>query len=364
MITRRFSPTIAAVMFLVLVYGSLANAEDLRIVSPNHLANEDADGYQAPNCCPSPFSFQQLFPADDFASLPERGALLTGFAWRPDADQLDSPRHITLSNTLFRFSTTDVDVPSARFSENIGDDVTSVRTGTFTISTENTMTPDGTKEFDYVTEFDTHFFYDPSAGNLLWEWSGSLEERSLTDFFSDPDTIVFANWQNASTGSRYGGYVVEFRFASPGDVNGDSAFTVEDIDMLTAAISSGSDDPRFDVNHDGMLNNSDRETWVRDINIKKTWFGDSNLDGEFNSVDFVRVFQAGQYEDGIAMNSGWAEGDWNGDGDFTTADFVVAFADGGYERGQRVSALAAVPEPTSSIGMIAALTILALVRRR
>ena len=197
----------------------------------------------------------------------------------------------------------------------------------------------------------------------MWEWRGSLEESSLTDFFIDPNTIVFSSSPNSETGVEGGGgYVVEFRFAQPGDVNGDSSLTVEDMDQLTAAVAVRSDDPRFDVNHDGILDSDDRETWVRDI--KQTWFGDSNLDGQFDSVDFVRVFQTGEYEDDIAMNSGWAEGDWNGDGEFNTADFVVAFTDGGYEKGQRLPALVAVPEPTSHVGLLVALGIVAIARRR
>ena len=59
--------------------------------------------------------------------------------------------------------------------------------------------------------------------------------------------------------------------------------------------------------------------------------GDSNLDGRFDSTDFVSVFQAAEYEDDEDNNSTWAEGDWNGDRDFTTADFVAAFQAGNYE---------------------------------
>ena len=62
--------------------------------------------------------------------------------------------------------------------------------------------------------------------------------------------------------------------------------------------------------------------------------GDSNGDGLFNSSDLVFVFQAAEYEDGIAGNSLFEEGDWNGDGDFTTADFVFAFEFGNYENGE------------------------------
>ncbi|MCA9217525.1 MAG: tandem-95 repeat protein [Planctomycetales bacterium] len=58
--------------------------------------------------------------------------------------------------------------------------------------------------------------------------------------------------------------------------------------------------------------------------------GDSNHDGVFNSSDFVLVFQAGEYEDGIEGNSTFEEGDWDGDGDFTTGDFVFAFTAGTY----------------------------------
>ncbi len=59
--------------------------------------------------------------------------------------------------------------------------------------------------------------------------------------------------------------------------------------------------------------------------------GDANLDGRFTSEDLVHVFQVGEYEDDVALNSAWREGDWNNDGDFTTTDLVVAFAAGTYE---------------------------------
>ena len=82
-----------------------------------------------------------------------------------------------------------------------------------------------------------------------------------------------------------------------------------------------------------------------------TFFGDSNLDGEFNSADLVVVFQAGEYEDGIAANSTWATGDWNGDTEFNTRDFVFAFPDAGFEAGKRQDA-AAVPEPNSLLLLV------------
>jgi hypothetical protein len=126
-----------------------------------------------------------------------------------------------------------------------------------------------------------------------------------------------------------------------GDFNGSADLDIEDLDLLAAEIRSDWNVDLFDVNKDKLVDFDDRRVWVHDL--KRTYFGDSNLDGQFNSNDLVAVFQAGEYEDTLAFNSKWASGDWNGDGDFTTNDLVLAFQDGGYERGPR--AAHTVPEP-------------------
>ena len=115
----------------------------------------------------------------------------------------------------------------------------------------------------------------------------------------------------------------------------------------TAEVRAGTNTAQFDVNADSVVNDMDRQTWVN--SLRKTYFGDSNLDGEFNSADFVLVFTTGQYEDSSPGNSGWRAGDWNGDGDFTRTDFVTAFQAGAYEQGPRLAA--AVPEP-SGVGLV------------
>ncbi|MCA9170416.1 MAG: PEP-CTERM sorting domain-containing protein [Planctomycetales bacterium] len=143
-----------------------------------------------------------------------------------------------------------------------------------------------------------------------------------------------------------------------GDFNGDGQLTVDDIDELTAAILAGSIDAKYDVDKDGKVNGDDRATWVR--TSKKTYFGDANLDGEFNTSDFVTVLGAGKYETGEAAT--WGSGDWDGDGLFSTADLVTALMDGGYEQGPR-AAVAAVPEPASVI-MLALGSLGLLIRRR
>ena len=50
----------------------------------------------------------------------------------------------------------------------------------------------------------------------------------------------------------------------------------------------------------------------------------------FDSRDVVLAFQAGEYEDGIARNSTFAEGDWNGDREFDSMDLVLALQRGKY----------------------------------
>ncbi len=145
-----------------------------------------------------------------------------------------------------------------------------------------------------------------------------------------------------------------------GDFDGDGQLTAIDIDLLSTAVRTGSDVVRFDLNNDAQLDQEDRRIWVEQI--RNTYFGDANLDGEFGSSDFISVLVAGEYEDDLPANSGWATGDWNGDAEFTTADFITALQGGGFERGPR-GATAAVPEPASLVAILLAMVAL-LVHRR
>ena len=99
------------------------------------------------------------------------------------------------------------------------------------------------------------------------------------------------------------------------------------------------------MNGDEAVDNTDVDIWVKDL--ANTWLGDANVDGEFNSTDFVTVFVKGKYE--REQDSVWSEGDWNGDGRFNSSDFVVAFVDGGYEKGKKPPAVGVVPEPSTGV---------------
>ena len=140
---------------------------------------------------------------------------------------------------------------------------------------------------------------------------------------------------------------------SSGDVTGDGNVDVEDVDRLCSAHRNGETDTLFDVNNDGIVSSADIDHLI--VNLLQTTYGDANLDKIFNSADFVTVFRAAEYEDGVDGNSTWGEGDWNCDGDFTSRDLVTAFTAGGYvaaartpSTGADLRAAAAVIEDTNA----------------
>ena len=144
-----------------------------------------------------------------------------------------------------------------------------------------------------------------------------------------------------------------------GDFDNDGQLSARDIDLLSERVRSGRYDGEFDLNDDGRLSGSDRVIWVEDL--ARTYFGDANLDGEFNSGDFVTVLKSAQYEDGMTKNSGWRQGDWNGDAEFDSGDLVAAFLGGGYEQGRRA---AVVPESLPFSLLVVALSVLGAWRRK
>lgn len=131
-----------------------------------------------------------------------------------------------------------------------------------------------------------------------------------------------------------------------GDLSGDGSLDATDIDLLSREIHK-TDSPSatlFDLNEDNNLDAQDHNFWVKDV--KNTWYGDANLDGQFDSGDLITVFRAGMYEH--HEDAGWASGDWTGDQRFDSGDLIAAFGDGGYEAGERTVANA-VPEPGSPV---------------
>ena len=153
-----------------------------------------------------------------------------------------------------------------------------------------------------TTEVNTNYYV--SAGDV--DGDGDLDVLALfrgswdgrITWYENTDGLgTFGPQQVITTAANTGMSV------AVGDVDGDS-----DLDVLSGSI--------------GKL------AWYENLLPHP---GDANRDGRFDSVDFVQVFQAGEYEDDIAGNSTWEEGDWNGDGDCDSNDLVLAFQTGLYE---------------------------------
>ncbi len=115
----------------------------------------------------------------------------------------------------------------------------------------------------------------------------------------------------------------------------------------------------LDFNEDFSVDSADRDYLI--TNILNTTYGDSNLDGYFNTSDLVAVFQANEFEDRLVGNSGWSTGDWNGDMDFTSTDLVTAFQTGSYER-TAIGEAQVVPEPSAILSSLMGLLCFFLLR--
>lgn len=183
---------------------------------------------------------------------------------------------------------------------------------------------------------------------------GSYDEFRIYDYALTNNQVLGNSDAGANVVNLDGGGI-------PGDFNGDNELDAADIDELSAAARNGDNSAIYDLNEDGTVDGADRTVWIADL--KQVWVGDADLNGVFDSTDIVAVFTVGEYEDGIAGNSTWAEGDWDGNGDFNSGDIVAAFTEGGYNQGPR-AATSAVPEPGSLVLLLTAMLGFSLRRRK
>jgi hypothetical protein len=137
----------------------------------------------------------------------------------------------------------------------------------------------------------------------------------------------------------------------PGDFDGDSLLTVDDVDALSSEITVP--EPRFwfDLDGDEIVDAEDRQVWISDL--KQTYFGDTNLDGQVDAADLNNLALSWQASD---ANS-WAQGDFNGDRNVNANDLnnlALNWRSG--------TAQAAVPEPSTNL-LLLAITLVTIVRR-
>jgi len=192
---------------------------------------------------------------------------------------------------------------------------------------------------------------------------------------------IYDQWTVFPTNANPDDFGWTFVPTAVGDLNLDGVLSADDIDLLaerlrerTSPLPTWIPDEAFDMDGDGRVNVQDYAAWASQL--KGVWLGDANLDGEFDTSDFVHLFQRGHYEDTVFRNSGWADGDFNADGEFDSRDLVTVFQAGGYNTGPlpantatlvaqpwHQGATAAVPEANSFAALFLGLITLAIGRR-
>ncbi len=140
-----------------------------------------------------------------------------------------------------------------------------------------------------------------------------------------------------------------------GDFGYDGVLDVADLDRLTVEILAGTSDPQFDVNRDGSIDGEDRLFWISDL--KETFFGDTDLDGQVSAVDL----------NSLALNwlasdaTSWAQGDFNGDGNVNASDLNDLGLN--WQSGT-IQAASAIPEPSSAVVLLLGSALLLRSHRR
>ena len=280
-------------LFLALIAVTRLAAQEILIVSPSELADQEGDNNVNPNL--PAFRFQQIFPASDFESLPESHHKLVRITSRPDA-AVAGPAVVEWDDLQFKLSITSIDPEdiSDFYDENIEQEQTLVYDGSVTMTTENTGPPEGPRDFDQHINLQVPFVYDPSQGNLLLEYvtTTGFTSDAPSDFFDFPVTSVYTTDPVAEVGTLLGGVVYQFTFVSSSPV-------------LQA--------------------------------------GDADQDFDFDQLDLVQVQIAAKYLTGQAAT--WGEGDWNGapggspgnppvgDGQFNQLDIIAALGADIYLKG-------------------------------
>jgi hypothetical protein len=125
--------------------------------------------------------------------------------------------------------------------------------------------------------------------------------------------------------SGTGAYVLHLDRSVPirGDFDGDGDYDTDDIDALTSAIVAGGSVATFDLSGDGLLSMDDLEMWLQiaggeNLGPGRAFlFGDANLDGFVDGLDFIAWNQHR-----FTSDSAWSHGEFNLDGVVDGLDFI------------------------------------------
>jgi hypothetical protein len=207
-------------------------------------------------------------------------------------------------------------------------------------------------------------FYEPWVVQLDVSPNGTQAFRWPV---SDPSRVANVSWNNnQSTAAglpvfwgNWGGrsifeevIVATEPMGVGGDFDRNGVLDMSDLLALTDVVDAGSNDPRFNLTGDEVVNLIDRDTWI--TKIKKTTLGDANLDGRVEFSDFLALSK------NYGQPGDWAAGDFDGDRQIQFPDFLILSEN--YGRGSM--ATTSVPEPTAgTLFAIAAIAFIPFRRR-
>ncbi len=177
--------------------------------------------------------------------------------------------------------------------------------------------------------------------------------------FFDSGTLIISDMAN--------GLVVARLDLFDGDFNFDGQLDCTDINLLSAAVASGSNASEFDLNADGTLDLADRDTWLAAAGAENLPSGnaylsaDANLDGVVDGQDFVR-WNIHKF----SSTSEFCSGDFNMDGQVDGPDFIVwnGLKFQSSDAARATMAATVVPEPNSALVLLLVLSTAAWGLRR
>ena len=158
----------------------------------------------------------------------------------------------------------------------------------------------------------SHLYEDEVTYDSFTPWHASAagEGNSLTR--SAP--VFFGNFSQSWSAARPTPGSVSFAGNTLGDLTGDGAVTVDDIEVLQHAVSTNSAVSYYDL--DGDSNAGDTDLMFLIENVLGTFRGDTQLDGKVTVTDLNQVGINWRRTDVF----GWGAGDFNGDGRVDSSD--------------------------------------------
>ena len=208
---------------LLFAFTAVFSAQATVIVTPN--ANATTEGISN-NLIPfdlgtTGLRYQQRTSASEFGVLSDP-SYITAIAFRRDASLTLPAFNFNYSSITLGFSTLTSSLTN-NFAANRGSDFTVVYSGSLNVFVPGVTSGIGPNPFGFVISFQTPFLYDPSQGDLLWEFQnfGTFSDTSqlILDYIPSTTPILdrlYATSPMATTGTaQSSGLVTRFTVPEP-----------------------------------------------------------------------------------------------------------------------------------------------------